>query len=534
MTRSIARKLTQPDAEHLLRAAQRLRALGRPESESVLVGKAAEIDGSSRILKAAFQTVLRAREFDRAEYLLEQAEAIIADTPKEREWLEKGRRTVFNRPVVPERLERMLAKRAPRFAAPISGRICYVLHNALPYSSGGYATRAHGIATGLRSAGLEPICVTRPGFPVENTNIGVQDVPAKREIDGIAYRHIPEPSRMQFKGQGYLEMAARALKNSFAELRPEVVMAASNYLTSFPAQIAAHELGIPFIYEVRGFWEVTRVSREPEFRHTAAYAEMARLEALSARKADHVFTLTEPMCEELIARGVPGGKISLLPNSCDPSRFTPRLRDDALAARLGIPAGTPVIGYIGSFVQYEGLENLAQACALLARRGRDFRLLLVGNENVSGNDRGPITAEILHVAEEEGLADRLIMPGRIPHDEVAAHYSLIDIAPFPRKPQPVAEMVSPMKPLEAFAMEKAVVVSSVRALTEMVKHEETGLIFEKGNVQALADTLDRLIGDPGLCARLGKAGRKWVERERTWEKTAALAAQVIGEQSGKS
>ena len=142
---------------------------------------------------------------------------------------------------------------------------------------------------------------------------------------------------------------------------------------------------------------------------------------------------------------------------------------------------------------------------------------------MSGQSKGPITAAIEAAADEGGLTDWLIMPGRIPHEEVAAHYSLIDIAPFPRKPQLVTEMVSPMKPLEAMAMEKAVVASSVHALTEMVRDGETGLLFEKGNVEALADTLERLIKDPALRQRLGAAGRQWVETERTWPLTAEAA-----------
>jgi 2-polyprenyl-3-methyl-5-hydroxy-6-metoxy-1,4-benzoquinol methylase len=119
------------------------------------------------------------------------------------------------------------------------------------------------------------------------------------------------------------------------------------------------------------------------------------------------------------------------------------------------------------------------------------------------------------------------MPGRVPHDEVEAYYSLIDIAAFPRKPQPVTEMVSPMKPLEALSMEKAVVVSSVRALTELISDGDTGLIFEKGNIESMSDTLARLIADPELRARLGRCARTWVERERTWVATATKARNEI-------
>jgi glycosyltransferase involved in cell wall biosynthesis len=291
--------------------------------------------------------------------------------------------------------------------------------------------------------------------------------------------------------------------------------------------IAAKKLGIPFIYEVRGFWEVTRVSREPEYSYTSNYHLMVLYEALTAKHSDHVFTLTEPMREELVERGVDGSKITLLPNSCDPTRFTPRDRDLDLASTLNIPSKVPVIGYIGSFVIYEGLEHLAEACSLLKKKGIEFRLLIVGNENTSGNDRGPITQEILGVAKEGEFSDWLIMPGRVPHDKVESYYSLIDIAPFPRKPWPVCEMVSPMKPLEALAMEKAVIVSSVRALVEMVKEGDTGLVFNKGSIESLAEQLELLISNPELRQKLGENGRRWVESERTWNFTSSTASSLI-------
>jgi glycosyltransferase involved in cell wall biosynthesis len=224
---------------------------------------------------------------------------------------------------------------------------------------------------------------------------------------------------------------------------------------------------------------------------------------------------------------VPSERIDLLPNSCDPDRFEPRARDDELAARLGIEPGVPVIGYIGTFVDYEGLEDLAAACALLKTRGLKFRLMLVGNENASGQERGPITAQIIEAATAAGMLDWLLLPGRVPHDEVESYYSLIDIAPFPRKPWPVCEMVSPMKPLEALAMEKAVLVSNVRALAEMIRDGDTGLQFQKGDVNSLADALQRLLGDPALRRRLGVAGREWVVTDRTWNAVGRKLSKVL-------
>ena len=337
-------------------------------------------------------------------------------------------------------------------------------------------------------------------------------------VDGVAYHTILEPRRDQLATFEYIKQAAAKLIEKFKIVKPSLVVGASNHLTALPALIAARKLGIPFIYEVRGFWEVTRISREPEFEHTEWYKLLCSFEALTASQADHVFTLTTPMAEELERRGVSKDRITILPNSCNPERFEPVSRNIALSTKLSIPTTVPVIGYIGTFVQYEGLEHLAEACGILKQKGLEFRLLVVGNENTAGNDKGPITQKILDVAAEYGFSDWLIMPGRIPHDEVEAYYSLIDIAPFPRKPQPVTEMVSPMKPLEAAAMEKAIVVSSVRALTDMITDGQNGLVFEKGNIESLSEKLYQLTADESLRSELGRNARRWVENNRTWDK----------------
>lgn len=511
----------------LLKAATILKQHGRPQSSLPLLKRAFSLDRSSDIAKAGYWAGLHQEDIDFSRACLDFLES--QPEGKHAVWLKGKRGKLGRQPLSPQDVTEW-AQQADQAGAysPAAGRICYLLHNSLPFASGGYATRAHGMAAGLKANGLDVICMTRPGFPIDVPDFDTsRTVAPEADIDGIRYLHTLEPTRKQFSGRDYVLQAANKLTEVFLQLRPAMVMAASNYITAIPALVAARRLGIPFFYEIRGFWEVTRVSREPEYAQTDAYAQQVALEKAVAEHADHVFTLTTPMKEEMIERGVAANKITLAPNSCDPFRFNPRPRDAALAAKYSIPEDVPVIGYIGTFVQYEGLEHLAQACAILRAQGQDFRLLLVGNENTAGNDRGPITEEILRVANEEGLSDKLILPGRIPHEEVEAHYSLIDIAPFPRKPQPVTEMVSPMKPLEALAMEKAVMVSSVRALTEMIKDGETGLVFEKGNVEDMARVLARLIEDPDLRLCLGKAGRTWVEEERTWQKTGKTVFAIM-------
>lgn len=486
------------------------------------------IHGNEKVLRSLFWAALKVGQYEIAKNAINLISKIGKKRLSTSEWIGKAKEKIRESSGAYDLIKNKLSKTKSKSYAPISKKIAYFLHNSLPYSSGGYATRGHGLAVALTELGYNVVCASRPGYPfdIPGDHEG-KILPSEDVIDGLRYLRIFDPSRKGLSAVDYMLAASEKIVDFLKEHRIEVVVAASNHLNAIPAAIAAKQVGIPFIYEVRGFWEITRLSREPDFKNTRLYVTQIENEKLAATYADEVFTLTSPMRDELIRRGVSQNKITILPNSCDPKKFSPRGRDGDLATKLGIPDDVPVIGYIGSFVQYEGLDNLAQACALLVKENIDFRLLLVGNENASGSERGPITAEILRVAEEEGLTEKLIMPGRVPHEQVEAYYSLIDIAPFPRKPQPVTEMVSPMKPLEALAMQKAILVSSVQALREMVIENKTGLVFDKGNVKDLAEKLKTLINNPELRERLGVNGRIWVEEQRTWVKTAEVARVVI-------
>ena len=509
----------------LLEYSKLLRSEDHQAVAAELTSVAYGLEKNSATMRALYWVLIRQGDFRKVGQLICEVEELQPQhaSPGLQRWLEDLRSTaVYNVRIV----EALGNPRAPRFDM-VRNRIVYVLHNSVPFSSGGYATRSHGVATALRAQGWDVVAVLRPGFPRDLDVVPEERSDAfSRDVDGIRYHFAGSPMRTHYSKYDYMLRAAEHLEICFAELKPELVVAASAHFSALPALIAARRLGLPFVYEVRGFWEITRLSRKPSRKDTIYHRVETFLEAFAAQEADLVFTLTEAMREELLARNV-HTPIRLAPNSCDPNRFVPRPRDQELAEQLNIPDGVHVIGYVGTFVDYEGLEYLADACSLLHARHRDFRLLLVGNENTSGQERGTISHAISSIAEGAGFADKLIMPGRVPHEMVERYYSLVDIAAFPRRGWPVTEMVSPIKPLEALSMEKAVVASNVRALSEMIIDGETGLLFRKEDVADLAEKLEYLIARRQEVSRLGSAARRWVIENRRWEKTAAQMSEGL-------
>lgn len=399
-----------------------------------------------------------------------------------------------------------------------------VLSQSMPHTSGGYATRTHGILTGLAARGRRIEAVTRLGFPYDRWPAASrQVVPESDTVDGIVYHRVLTTARRypQHPLADYVESTAAGVERLARAQRAALIHASSFYVAGMAGFTAARRLGIPFLYEMRGLEELMKVSRDPEFAGSGREAFLRELETGLASKADAALIITQALREEMVARGVPEDRAVVVPNGVHSHLFRPMDRDRDLEARLGV-RGKAVIGYVGGLVDYEGVDLLLEAVARLrARRGDDFRVLVVGD--------GPFEQRIREVCVGAGLQDLVILTGRVPHAEVSRYLSLIDIAPFPRKPLPVCEMISPIKPLESMAMAKAVIASDVAALAEMVQDGVTGRLFRKGDVDHLAAVLGELLDDPAQRHTLGEAARSWVVRERDWSGITGIVDEVYTE-----
>ncbi|MEK9651584.1 MAG: glycosyltransferase family 4 protein, partial [Poseidonia sp.] len=398
-----------------------------------------------------------------------------------------------------------------------ASEILYLAHMALPFESAGYCTRTHGLLTNLQRRNPNISVQTRLGYPLDKTkldHLDFDDVQEQYEIDGLTYRY----HKASDEGIGdedevaYIERAAMALIESARKTRPALIQAASNHVNGAIGLTAARALGLPFIYEVRGLWHMSRVARQPHFLYHAEYEAMDRAEIAVCLEADIVLAITHAVRYYLIEQGVDPHRILVLPNGVDSQRFVETVRDKELESELGL-VNNVVIGYVGSFVQYEGLDLLIQAFAKLVDVESNVKLLLVGD--------GSIRQDLEDLVDELRIREHVQFTGRVPHDEVVRYHSLIDIAPFPRTPDIVCEFISPLKPFESMAMGQVVVASDVAALKEIVADGEHGRLFKKGNSQSLFEVLSSLVQDEEQRKRLKKAGRAWVVKERDWSALSA-------------
>jgi PEP-CTERM/exosortase A-associated glycosyltransferase len=390
-------------------------------------------------------------------------------------------------------------------------RILHVLDHSLPLHSG-YAFRTLAILREQRALGWETLQLTTPRQ---------QSATDWEDVDGWRFhRTAVTPSSLdRVPVVPYLrEMAAThaRLDALIREFRPDVLHAHSPVLNALPALRAGRSHALPVLYELRALWEDAAVDHGSTLEGSLRYRTSRALETFALRRADHVTTICEGLREEVVARGIARERVSVIPNAVDTAQFKFGAgADPALRRRLGLE-GTTVIGFAGSFYAYEGIDLLIDAVARLARR--DLRVLLVGG--------GPQEQALRAHVAAQGLNDRILFTGRVPHADVQRYYELIDVLAYPRHRMRLTELVTPLKPLEAMAQGRVLVASDVGGHRELIRDGETGFLFPAGDASALASTLERVLACRAEWPRHAAQARRFVESERTWKSSVAGYAAV--------
>ena len=380
-------------------------------------------------------------------------------------------------------------------------RILHILDHSLPAHSG-YTFRTRALMKAQMANGWTVAGVTGVRHPLPG--------PAHEVVEGLDFYRTPaiSPAPSPLREWREIDALARRIDALVDAWRPDVLHAHSPVLDALAALRVARRRGLPCIYEIRAFWEDAAVGNGTGTEGSARYRLTRSLETHAVRKADAVAVICEGLRSDLIARGIDPAKIFVSPNGVDLDLFgNPPPRDAALAAQLGL-TGDGIIGYIGSFYDYEGIDDLITVMPALVARVPDARLLLVGG--------GPMADALAAQAAASSAADRIYFVGRVPHDQVERYYSLIDILAYPRKAMRLTELVTPLKPLEAMAQGKLVAASDVGGHRELITDGMTGTLFAPDSPPAIADALAGLLADRSGWAKRRILARNFVESERNW------------------
>lgn len=374
-------------------------------------------------------------------------------------------------------------------------RILHILDHSLPLHSG-YTFRTRAILKAQQAMGWDVQGITGSRHSAKGPPVDL--------VDGLTFHRVPG-GRGEIRD---LTAWSRGIDALVQQWRPDILHAHSPLLGALAALPVVRRRHIPLMYEIRAFWEDAAVGNGDGREGSLRYRVTRALESFAVRRADAVAVICEGLKGDLIARGVSPDKIMVSPNGVDMALFgDPPPRDEALARNLGLD-GAQVIGFIGSFYDYEGIDDLIAAMPALTSRCPAARLLLVGG--------GPMEAALRAQAAASPAADAIRFVGRVPHAEVERYYSLIDVLTYPRKAMRLTELVTPLKPLEAMAQRRLVAASSVGGHRELIRDGETGTLFAPDDPMALADAVAGLLDRPEIWEAHRAAGRRFVEEERDW------------------
>ena len=380
-------------------------------------------------------------------------------------------------------------------------RILHILDHSLPAHSG-YTFRTRALMKAQAAKGWSVAGVTSVRHPLEG--------PSVEEVDGLSFYRTPAIALQQspFGEMAEIKALAVQIEQVAEKFKPDLLHAHSPVLTALAALRANKKLGLPLLYEIRAFWEDAAVGNGTGHEGSLKYRATRALESYAVRKADAVAVICEGLRSDLITRGVTPDKITVSPNGVDLDLFgTPLPFDTDLADELGL-RDADVLGFIGSFYDYEGLDDLIAAMPLIVARQPRAKLVLVGG--------GPMENALREQVESSMVADHILFTGRVPHDQVERYYSLIDILVYPRKKMRLTDLVTPLKPLEAMAQQRLVAASDVGGHRELIEDGVTGTLFPANNPQGLADAICKMLAERAGWAERKAVARAYVERDRNW------------------
>ncbi len=381
-------------------------------------------------------------------------------------------------------------------------RVLHILDHSLPLHSG-YTFRTRAILKAQQADGLEVMGITGLRHHAEG--------PTVEAADGLLFqrtRGVPGLAREW----GEIAALTNSISAVVREWQPNILHAHSPALCGLAALRAARRHDLPLVYEIRAFWEDAAVGNGTGREGSIKYRLTRTLENRVISGADAVVTICHGLRDDLIARGFPGGRIGVMPNGVDLSLFgKPPPRDEALRDELKLGGG-PVIGFIGSFYDYEGLDDLIEAMPPLLAERPDAQLLMVGG--------GPVEKALQRQAKASPAAHAIRFVGRVPHGEVERYYSLCDVMAYPRKASRLTELVTPLKPLEAMAQGKLVAASSVGGHRELIADGLTGTLFAPDDPADCAASLVHLFGRRGEWEAMRAAARAHVAEKHDWARNA--------------
>jgi glycosyltransferase involved in cell wall biosynthesis len=391
--------------------------------------------------------------------------------------------------------------------------IAYLIPNPAVIGSGGGAiSHIRGFLYGLKAAGIN--CRVFSGTAL------AQDA-FENEIIAAA------PRPCFFWGAAVLSYNFVFVRGVQKRLAPDgpTILYQRHVAFSVAGALLSRQLKVPLILEYNG----SEVWMADHWDPNPLRSWIRLCEEVTLQSALRIVVVSEVLREQLLKRGIQEDRILVNPNAVDPDLFFPGRGWASGRKELEVEADEVLIGFVGSFGPWHGIEVLQQAIVKLLGSGPPCRLrfVLMGDGLLHGEMR---TALAAHEA-----TGGVIFTGPLPHDKVVEYLDASDILVSPHIPMPDGSKFfgSPTKLFEYMAMGKGIVASRLDQIAEVLEHDQTAWLVTPGDVDELAEAILRLAQDPMKRAALGSAARRVALERHCWSHNVACALSDLAPETGQ-
>lgn len=326
-----------------------------------------------------------------------------------------------------------------------------------------------------------------------------------KRLAAFAPAWLYELMSLSYNFVGYHKLA-RAIKRR----RPDLIY--ERYaLNTFCGVWASRRFRIPLVLEVNA-----PLRHEQEKLGKLAFKRWAHFsERWICSHSTRTIVVSNVLRDLLREQGVPETQMQVMPNGINAKHFHPKISGATMRRRYGLEDWL-VIGFVGWFRKWHGLEMLLEIMYESRLHERNVRLLLVGE--------GPAEAELKDYVRAHGLQSAVIFTGAIAREEIPAHLAAMDIAVQPKAP----EYACPMKIFEYLGMGKCVVAPDQPNIREILRHGENAYLFQPENKESLRTALLALLRDHNEHQKIAeRAQRSVFERGFLWEENAKRTIEIV-------
>jgi glycosyltransferase involved in cell wall biosynthesis len=327
------------------------------------------------------------------------------------------------------------------------------------------------------------------------------------EMLGVAHRLPGELRRILYDQ----EMEAH-LKHRFSSEPPDMIYVRGSLYSSAGVGLAQN-FNRPLLVELNA----PLAAEQTTYRSGGLGELSAHAERWMLSRADAVLAVSAALRDHVVSLGIDASRVHLFPNGIDPTLFFPAPPDPAVRQRFGLGEG-PLLGFVGGLRPWHGVRALPVLLARLSEEHRDARLVIVGD--------GPLRDELEQSLVSLGLMRQVIFTGALPHEDIAPLIRQFDVALAPYAPFDHDFYFSPLKLFEYMACGVPVVAASLGQIPEVIRDNETGLLYPPGDLDQLTAACHRLLADPALRLEIGILAAQEVHQNYTWDHNARRAVEL--------